>query len=77
MKNKRELEAGGLENGEIIIFNDIPSEWEYKPDVLQGMEHTKKPYIVLKGGRNSFKSSVIALLLVFKMAQSNTKRAKK
>jgi len=26
MKNKRELEAGGLENGEIIIFNDIPSE---------------------------------------------------
>ena len=28
---------------------------------------TKKPYIVLKGGRNSFKSSVIALLLVYKM----------
>lgn len=26
MKNKRDLEAGGLENGEIIIFNDIPSE---------------------------------------------------
>lgn len=26
MKNKRELEAGGLENGEIIIINDIPSE---------------------------------------------------
>lgn len=26
IKNKRELEAGGLENGEIIIFNDIPSE---------------------------------------------------
>lgn len=26
---------------------------------------TKKPYNVLKGGRNSFKSSVIALLLVF------------
>lgn len=26
MKNKRELEAGGLENGEINIFNDIPSE---------------------------------------------------
>ena len=32
--------------------------------------HTQKPYIVLKGGRNSFKSSVIALLLVFKMAQA-------
>lgn len=28
---------------------------------------TKKPYNVLKGGRNSFKSSVIALLLVFMM----------
>ena len=26
---------------------------------------TSKPYNVLKGGRNSFKSSVIALLLVF------------
>ena len=26
MKNKRELESGGLENGEIIIINDIPSE---------------------------------------------------
>lgn len=26
MKNKRELEAGGLENGEVIIINDIPSE---------------------------------------------------
>ena len=32
--------------------------------------HTQKPYIILKGGRNSFKSSVIALLLVFKMAQA-------
>ncbi|MGK0551061.1 PBSX family phage terminase large subunit [Enterococcus faecalis] len=28
---------------------------------------TKKPYNILKGGRNSFKSSVIALLLVFMM----------
>lgn len=28
---------------------------------------TKKPYNVLKGGRNSFKSSVIALLLVYTM----------
>ncbi|TSB47132.1 PBSX family phage terminase large subunit [Alkalicoccobacillus porphyridii] len=28
---------------------------------------TKAPYNILKGGRNSFKSSVIALLLVFKM----------
>ena len=26
MKNQRELESGGLENGEIIIINDIPSE---------------------------------------------------
>lgn len=29
-----------------------------------------KPYIILKGGRNSFKSSVIALLLVFKMIKA-------
>src|SRR5690606_25815327 len=28
---------------------------------------TKKPYNILKGGRNSFKSSVIALLLVYLM----------
>ena len=28
---------------------------------------TKKPYNILKGGRNSFKSSVIALILVFMM----------
>ena len=28
---------------------------------------TKKPYNVLKGGRNSFKSSVIALLLIYMM----------
>ncbi|HHX0206246.1 TPA: PBSX family phage terminase large subunit, partial [Enterococcus faecalis] len=28
---------------------------------------TKKPYNILKGGRNSFKSSVIALLLVYMM----------
>ena len=28
---------------------------------------TSKPYNILRGGRNSFKSSVIALLLVFKM----------
>lgn len=28
---------------------------------------TKKPYNILKGGRNSFKSSVIALWLVFQM----------
>lgn len=26
MKNKRDLEAGGLENGDITIINDIPSE---------------------------------------------------
>ena len=26
MKNKQALEAGGLENGEITIINDIPSE---------------------------------------------------
>ena len=28
---------------------------------------TKKPYNILKGGRNSFKSSVVALLLVYYM----------
>src|SRR5699024_3774922 len=28
---------------------------------------TKKPYNILKGGRNSFKSSVISLLLVYMM----------
>lgn len=28
---------------------------------------TKKPFNILKGGRNSFKSSVIALLLVYMM----------
>lgn len=28
---------------------------------------SKKPYNILKGGRNSFKSSVIALLLVYMM----------
>ena len=31
---------------------------------------SKKPYNVLKGGRNSFKSSVISLLLVFKMIEA-------
>lgn len=31
---------------------------------------SNKPYIILKGGRNSFKSSVIALLLVFKMIKA-------
>ncbi|RBR36042.1 PBSX family phage terminase large subunit [Enterococcus cecorum] len=30
---------------------------------------SNKPYNILKGGRNSFKSSVIALLLVYKMLQ--------
>ncbi|MEK4701980.1 PBSX family phage terminase large subunit [Solibacillus sp. FSL R7-0668] len=30
---------------------------------------TTKPYNILRGGRNSFKSSVIALLLVYKMIQ--------
>nr|UYL16496.1 MAG: terminase large subunit [Caudoviricetes sp.]UYL16574.1 MAG: terminase large subunit [Caudoviricetes sp.] len=30
---------------------------------------TKKPYNVLKGGRNSFKSSVIALLLIYMMVK--------
>lgn len=35
---------------------------------------SKKPYNVLKGGRNSFKSSVIALLLVFKMALAILKK---
>ena len=30
---------------------------------------SKYPYNILKGGRNSFKSSVVALLLVYKMLQ--------
>ena len=30
---------------------------------------TKKPYNILRGGRNSFKSSVISLLLVYLMIQ--------
>lgn len=34
---------------------------------------SKKPYNILKGGRNSFKSSVIALLLVYKMLQFTSK----
>ncbi|MCJ0552258.1 PBSX family phage terminase large subunit [Enterococcus cecorum] len=34
---------------------------------------SQKPYNILKGGRNSFKSSVIALLLVYKMLQFTSK----
>lgn len=37
---------------------------------------TKKPYNILRGGRNSFKSSVIALLLVYLMLQYLTKGEK-
>ncbi|MFJ7950347.1 PBSX family phage terminase large subunit [Lysinibacillus sp. NPDC096418] len=37
---------------------------------------TKKPYNILRGGRNSFKSSVIALLLVYKMIQMINKGEK-
>lgn len=37
---------------------------------------SKKPYNVLKGGRNSFKSSVVALLLVYKMIQCIQKNEK-
>lgn len=37
---------------------------------------SKKPYNILKGGRNSFKSSVIALLLVYKMLQFTSKGKK-
>jgi len=37
---------------------------------------TKKPYNILRGGRNSFKSSVIALLLVYKMIQMFNKGEK-
>lgn len=38
--------------------------------------YTEKPYNLLKGGRNSFKSSVIALLLVYKMLQYLSKGEK-
>ena len=34
---------------------------------------SSKPYNILKGGRNSFKSSVIALLLVFMMIKAITR----
>jgi len=37
---------------------------------------TKKPYNILRGGRNSFKSSVIALLLVYMIIQYITKGQK-
>lgn len=37
---------------------------------------TKKPYNILKGGRNSFKSSVIALLLVYMMLKLIRRGAK-
>lgn len=37
---------------------------------------TKKPYNILRGGRNSFKSSVIVLLLVYLMLQYLTKGEK-
>ena len=37
---------------------------------------SEKPYNILKGGRNSFKSSVIALLLVYKMLQFTSKGKK-
>lgn len=37
---------------------------------------TKKPYNILRGGRNSFKSSVIALLLVYMMVKMLSKGEK-
>ncbi len=37
---------------------------------------TKKPYNILRGGRNSFKSSVIAIMLVFMMLLYMTKGEK-
>lgn len=36
---------------------------------FQSVWTTKKPYNILRGGRNSFKSSVISLLLVYKLLQ--------
>lgn len=44
----------------VVIQNEINPH--FKP-----VWTTKKPYNILKGGRNSFKSSVIALLLVYMM----------
>ena len=44
----------------VVIQNEINPH--FKP-----VWTTEKPYNILKGGRNSFKSSVIALLLVYMM----------
>ena len=48
------------------MMNSIKIQDNVNPH-FKAVWKTNKPYIVLKGGRNSFKSSVIALLLVYKM----------
>jgi len=50
-----------LEEDDAIMF--FMSRKEINP-VFKPVWQTRKPYIILKGGRNSFKSSVIALKLV-------------
>lgn len=51
---------------EIINKIDVDLNKQINPHFVS-VWYTKKPYNVLKGGRNSFKSSVIALLLVYMM----------
>lgn len=53
--------------GVITVTKVIDIQKEVNPH-FRPVWKTKKPYNILKGGRNSFKSSVIALLLVYMMA---------
>src|SRR5574337_473183 len=48
------------------MMNNIKIQDNVNPH-FKAVWKTKKPYNVLKGGRNSFKSSVIALLLIYMM----------
>lgn len=52
--------------GAVMIMKRINIQKEVNPH-FRTVWTTKEPYNVLKGGRNSFKSSVIALLLVYMM----------
>lgn len=55
-----------LTSGVVVMSKTIHIQKEVNPH-FKSVWTNQKPYVVLKGGRNSFKSSVIALLLVFKM----------
>ena len=50
----------------VILMNKIDVQKEVNPH-FKSVWISKKPYNILRGGRNSFKSSVIALKLVFMM----------